>query len=71
MNANDRAYRAASKEKAKQILKEQGHDPEIRRHVEALLGSAGDTMSDLAVFGELFNLAKTSKTFGKVIATNV
>ena len=45
------AYRAASREKAEQIL--------------------SDTMSDMAVFGALFELAATGKRFAKVIATNV
>jgi hypothetical protein len=64
-------YRASAKETAQKILKERGDDSEKRRHVAALPGSIGDTMSDIAVFQGLLELEATGKTFREVYATNV
>ena len=65
-----RHLRIALKEKAQEVLAERGTNPEVRRQVDALLGSIDDTLSDEAILEELILLSVGGVTFLKTFADN-
>ena len=58
-------------ELARAVLKERWCEREVRLHVEALLGSLDDTLSDEHVLDELRGLKAGGPMFGKIIADNL
>jgi len=65
-----RHLRIALKEKAQEVLAKRGNNPEIRRQVDALLGSLDDTLSDEAILEELIALDIGGITFLKTFGDN-
>ena len=65
------SLRSEIHELARAVLKERWYDREVRLHVEALLGSLDDTLSDEYVLDELKGLKTGGPTFGKVIANSL
>lgn len=52
------------------LLDARGHEPEVCRQVEALVGSLDDTLSDERVLEELKALKAGGPTFGTIIVDN-
>ena len=65
-----RHLRIALKEKAQEVLAKRGINPEVRRQVDALLGSIDDTLSDEAILTELIALDIGGVTFFETFADN-
>ena len=57
-------------EMARAVLQEHGHDPEVCRQVEALVGSLDETLSDERVLEALKTLKPGGPTFSKILADN-
>ena len=65
-----RHLRIALKEKAQEVLAKRGNNPEVRRQVDALLGSLDDTLSNEAILEELIALDIGGITFLKRFGDN-
>jgi hypothetical protein len=52
------------------VLQTHGADAEVRQQVEALLGSAGDTLDDRAILDELSGIQVSGDSFLEIFATN-
>jgi hypothetical protein len=55
-------------ETALEVMDTRGHDPEVRRHVDALIGSLDDTLRDERVLQELEALKARGPTFQQILA---
>jgi hypothetical protein len=64
------SVRKAIRETANKVVETYGNDPEVARHVEALIGSLDDTLPDDVILEELRCLAKGGMTFVEVFASN-
>ena len=60
--------RMAIRETAIQALEKHGDNPEVRRQMEALVGSVGDTLSDEVILEELKALESSGIPFQEVFA---
>ena len=62
--------RSEIREIALAVLEAHGDDPEVSRHVEALVGSVDDTLPNEVILEELKELQAGGPTFRKIIADN-
>ncbi len=65
----EQQLRRAIADTALAVLKAHGHDSEVCRQVEALVGSLDDTISDERVLKELEALKAGGPTFSKIFAS--
>jgi hypothetical protein len=65
---NTRPLRRVVIETALAVMDARGHDPEVRRQVDALIGSLDDTLADERVLQELEALKARGPTFQQILA---
>jgi hypothetical protein len=64
---NKRLLRRVVIETALAVMDARGHDPEVRRQVDALIGSLDDTLPDERILQELEALKPGGQTFQQIL----